>query len=227
MTKAVQEEVLPAYRTFAAFVRTDYAPHGRTNLAIESLPDGKARYAYAVRTMTTLQVTPAEVHAIGLSEVKRITAEMTALAAKAGYKDLPSFRAMVNSDPKIKPTSSEQILEDFRRYIDQMQPKLPELFTLMPKSPVTVEAIPAFQAAAATHYNAGTPDGKRPGRVVVATSDPTTRTLLDDEATAYHEGVPGHHMQISVAQQLTGLPKFRLRSFGATAYVEGWGVFSE
>ncbi len=227
MTKAVNEEVLPAYRTFAAFVRTDYAPHGRTDLSVESLPDGKARYAFAVRTMTTLPVTPAQVHAIGLSEVKRITAEMTALAAKARYKDLPSFRAMVNSDPKIKPTSSEQILDDFRRYIDQMQPKLPELFTLLPKAPVTVEAIPAFQAAAATHYNAGTPDGSRPGRVVVATSNPTTRTLLDDEATAYHEGVPGHHMQISVAQQLTGLPKFRLRSFGATAYVEGWALYSE
>ena len=227
ITEVVQEQVIPAYQQFAAFVRTDYAPHGRTDLSIESLPDGKARYAFAVRQLTTLNVTPAEVHKIGLSEVTRITAEMTALAQKAGYKDLASFRAFVNSDPKLRPTSSEQILDDFRHYIAQMQPKLPELFTLLPRSPVTVEAIPAFQSAAATHYVPGSPDGRRPGRVVVATSNPTTRTLLDDEATAYHEGIPGHHMQISVAQGLTDLPKFRQRSGGATAYVEGWALYAE
>jgi uncharacterized protein (DUF885 family) len=95
-----------------------------------------------------------------------------------------------------------------------MEPKLPELFTLLPKSPVTVEAIPAFQAAAATHYVTGTPDGKHPGRVVV-------------EAIAYHEGVPGHHMQLSVQQQLTGLPKFRLHGLGFNAYIEGWALYAE
>ncbi len=100
ITKAVNEEVFPAYKKFAAFVRTDYAPHGRTDLSIESLPDGKHRYALAVRMMTTLNVTPAQVHAIGLSEVARITAEMTKLAQANGYKDLPTFRAAVNSDPK-------------------------------------------------------------------------------------------------------------------------------
>jgi len=108
-----------------------------------------------------------------------------------------------------------------------MEPKLPELFTLLPKSSVTVEAIPAFQAAAATHYVTGTPDGKRPGRVVVATSDFAHRTLIDDEAVAYHEGIPGHHMQLSVQQQLTGLPKFRLHSLGFNAYIEGWALYAE
>ena len=107
-----------------------------------------------------------------------------------------------------------------------MQPKLPLMFGLLPKGPVTVEAIPDFAAAEATHYNRGTPDGKRPGRVVVAVADPTHRTLTDDEATAYHEGVPGHHLQISVAQQLTGLPQFRLGG-GYTAYVEGWALYAE
>jgi uncharacterized protein (DUF885 family) len=107
-----------------------------------------------------------------------------------------------------------------------MQPKLPQLFTVLPKSPVTVEAIPAFQAAAATHYVTGTPDGKRPGRVVVATSNFAERTLVDDEAIAYHEGIPGHHMQLSVQQQITGLPKFRLH-VGFTAYIEGWGLYAE
>lgn len=108
-----------------------------------------------------------------------------------------------------------------------MEPKLPELFTLLPKSPVTVEAIPSFQSSAATHYVTGTPDGKRPGRVVVATSNFAERSLIDDEATAYHEGIPGHHMQLSVQQQLTGLPKFRLHGLGFNAYIEGWALYAE
>ena len=122
--------------------------------------------------------------------------------------------------------SEQQIIDDFAHYIHQMEPKLPELFTVLPKGPVTVEGIPDFDAAAATHYNSGTPDGKRAGRVVVAVANPTTRTLVLDEAVAYHEGVPGHHMQISVAQQLKGLPKFRLRG-GYSAYTEGWALYAE
>ena len=226
MTKAVNEDVLPAYRKFAAFLRDDYAPKGRPQLSIESLPDGKRRYAEAVKMMTTVNISPAEVHQLGLDEVKRITAEMTELAQKQGYKDLASWRVAINSDPKWKPTSEQQIVDDFAKYIHQMEPKLPELFGLLPKSPVTVEPIPDFAKAEATHYVAGTPDGKRAGRVVVAVADPTTRTLVLDEAVAYHEGVPGHHMQISVAQQLKGLPKFRLRG-GYSAYTEGWALYAE
>ena len=135
ITKALNEEVFPAYRKFANFVATDYAPHGRTDLSVESLPDGKRRYAFAVRQMTTLNVTPTQVHAIGLSEVARISAEMTKLAQANGYKDLPSFRAAINADPKWKPTSEQQIVDDFARYIHGMEPRLPELFTLLPKSP--------------------------------------------------------------------------------------------
>ena len=113
-------------------------------------------------------------------------------------------------NPKYRPASAEQIVDDFRRYIAQMQPKLPELFGYIPGSPVTVEAIPDFQAAVATHYQIGTADGTRPGRVVVATSNFAERSLINDEAIAYHEGIPGHHMQLSVAQLMKGLPKFRL-----------------
>ena len=201
---AVQEAVMPAYKTFATFLRTEYAPKGREALSIESLPDGKRRYAEAVKAMTTLEVTPAFVHALGLSEVERITAAMTVLAKQSGYKDLATWRAAINADPKWKPKSEQQIVDDFAKYIHQMEPKLPQLFNLLPKSPVTVEAIPDFAAAEATHYNAGSPDGKRAGRVVVAVANPTARTLVLDEAVAYHEGVPGHHNQISVAQQLKG-----------------------
>jgi len=226
ITKAVNDDVFPAYRKFAEFMRTEYDPKGRTELTIESLADGKRRYVEAVKTMTTVNVPPAEVHDIGLKEVARITAEMTKLAQGQGYKDLASFREAVNNDPKWKPTSEQQILDDYKKYIHQMEPKLPELFGLLPKSPVTVEPIPDFAKAAATHYVQGTPDGKRPGRVVVAVSNPTKRTLVDDEAVAYHEGVPGHHLQISIAQTLEGLPKFRLHGF-FTAYAEGWALYSE
>ena len=224
---AVDNDVLPAYRTFAAFIRQDYAPHGRTALAITSLPDGVRRYQNDIRARTTTNLTPDQIHQIGLHEIDRIIAEMTVIAKQAGFADLAGFRASLKTNPKYIPTSPEQILETFRHYIGQMQPKLPELFTLLPKSPVTVEAIPAFQSAMATHYVTGTPDGKRPGRVVVATSDFKNRSLIDDEATAYHEGVPGHHMQLSVQQQLTGLPKFRLHSLGFNAYVEGWALYAE
>jgi uncharacterized protein (DUF885 family) len=226
ITKAVNDDLFPAYRKFAEFLRTEYDPKGRTELTIESLADGKRRYAEAVKTMTTVNVPPADVHNIGLKEVARITAEMTKLAQGQGYKDLASFREAVNNDPRWKPTREQQILDDYKKYIHQMEPKLPELFGLLPKSPVTVEPIPDFAKAAATHYVQGTPDGKRPGRVVVAVSNPTKRTLVDDEAVAYHEGVPGHHLQISIAQTLEGLPKFRLHGF-FTAYAEGWALYSE
>jgi uncharacterized protein (DUF885 family) len=228
MTKAVNEEVLPAYKKLAVFLRDEYAPKGRTAISVESLPDGKRRYAEDVKAMTTVDITPDAVHQIGLKEVARITAEMTKLAKAQGYKDLAAFREAIHKDPKWQPKNEDQIVADFKKYIDAMQPRLPELFGLLPKSPVTVEAIPDFDKAAATHYVRGTPDGKRAGRVVVAVADPTHRTLVNDEAVAYHEGVPGHHMQISVAQQLQGLPKFRVLSAGGlSAYTEGWALYAE
>ena len=226
MTKAVNDDVFPAYKKFAEFLRNDYDPKGRAQLSIESLSDGKRRYAEAVKMMTTMNVTPAEVHEIGLREVERITVEMTKLAQGQGYKDLASFREAINNDSKWKPTSEQQIVDNFSKYIHQMEPKLPELFGLLPKAPVTVEPIPDFAKAESTHYVAGTPDGKRPGRVVVAVADPTKRTLITDESVAYHEGVPGHHMQISIAQTLPDLPKFRLHGF-YSAYAEGWALYAE
>ena len=227
MTEAVNTDVIPAYRKFAEFVRTEYAPQGRTTLSITSLADGQKRYEHDIYARTTTHMSADEIHQLGLREIDRIQAEMTAIAKKEGFADLASFRASVKTNSKYIPTSAEQILDDFRHYISQMQAKLPELFTLLPKSPVTVEAIPEFQAAAATHYMTGTPDGKRPGRVVVATSDFAHRSLIDDEAIAYHEGVPGHHMQLSVQQQLEGLPKFRQHGLGFNAYVEGWALYAE
>jgi uncharacterized protein (DUF885 family) len=224
---AIDTDVIPAYKAFAAFLRTEYAPHGRTTLAVTSLSDGEKRYQNDIYGRTTTHMTAEEIHQLGLREIERIEGEMTLIGKKEGFADLAAFRASLKTNPKYKPTSAEQILEDFRHYIAQMEPKLPELFTLLPKSPVTVEAIPAFQPGAASHYVTGTPDGKRPGRVVVATSNFSERSLIDDEAVAYHEGVPGHHMQLSVQQQLSGLPKFRLHGLGFNAYSEGWALYAE
>jgi len=227
ITEAINHDVIPAYKAFAAFIKDEYAPQGRTTLAITSLPDGEKRYQNNIYARTTTQLTPDEIHQIGLHEMDRIEGEMLAIARKEGFGDLASFRASLKTNPKYIPKSADQILDDFRHYISQMEPKLPDLFTLLPKSPVTVEPIPSFQAAAATHYVTGTPDGKRPGRVVVATSNFSERSLIDDEAIAYHEGVPGHHMQLSVQQQLTGLPKFRQHGLGFNAYIEGWALYAE
>jgi len=167
ITTTVTSEVLPAYKQFASFITTDYAPNGRTTLSIESLPEGKRRYQAAIRRFTTTNLEPTEIHRIGLAEYDRIVGEMNALAKANGYADLASFRDHVEADPKYKQASAQAILDDFDRYIKQMRTKLPQLFTVIPTAPVTVEAIPEFQKAAATHYQTGTPDGKRPGRVSV------------------------------------------------------------
>ena len=224
--RVVNSEVLPAYRRFSEFIAKDYAPHGRTTIGLNSLPDGARRYQQAIREQTTIAMTPAEIHALGLREVERINGLLTNLAIKAGYKDLSGFRSALNSDPKYIPKSPDQIVNDFRGYIGQMQPRLLELFGVFPKTPLTVEAAPAFQPNNPTHYVFGTPDGTRPARVVVATSNYAHRKLLSDEAQAYHEGIPGHHLQISIQQRLTGRPEFRLHVV-TNAYAEGWAVYAE
>src|SRR6202034_2719679 len=129
------------------------------------------------------------------------------LARKAGYSDLRSFRTALNNDPKYIPKSADQIVDDFRRYVSQMQSSLPELFGVLPNAPLTVEAMPPSQPGNISHYIPGTPDGSRPARIVVATSDYAHRKLLSDETISYHEGIPGHHLQISIQQKLKGLPK--------------------
>ncbi len=226
ITTTVNTEVIPAYKQFSAFILADYLPYGRTQLSIESLPDGKRRYQAAIKRFTTTDMPPADIHNIGLREFDRIIGEMTALAKTNGYPTLEAFRTHIESDPRYTPTSKQQIIDDFDHYIKQMRPKLPLLFTVIPAAPVTVEGIPDYQAAESTHYQGGTPDGKRPGRVSVAVADPTHRSLLNDEAVAYHEGIPGHHLQISIQQTIPGLPEFRKHG-GNSAYTEGWALYAE
>jgi uncharacterized protein (DUF885 family) len=223
--EVVRAKVLPAFNNFADFISKEYAPRSRTTIGLRSLPDGARRYQQAIKEQTSTDMTPAEIHALGLREVARITGLLDDLAHKQGFIDLASFRAALNSDPKYIPHSADQIVEDFRRYVTQMQPKLPQLFKVYPTTPLTVEAVPASQPNA-THYIGGTPDGSRPSRVVVATSNYAQRRLLSDETIAYHEGIPGHHLQISIQGQLKGLPEFRQHLFSA-AYAEGWAVYAE
>ena len=227
ITDTVVNEVLPAYHAFGSFVATEYAPHGRTVLAVTSLPDGERRYRNDIRSRTSVDYLSAEqIHQLGLREIDRIEAEMLVIAQQQGFSDRESYHQSLKDNPRYRPVSAEQIVDVFRGYLEQMQPKLPSLFGFIPPSPVTVEAIPDFQAAMATHYATGTPDGTRPGRVVVATSHFADRSLVDDEAIAYHEGIPGHHLQQSVAQLKTDLPKFRQHTFNS-GYIEGWALYAE
>jgi uncharacterized protein (DUF885 family) len=225
---AIGEAVLPAYARFATFVETEYAPNGRTEVGLWSLPDGVARYEARIKSSTTTEMTAEQIHQLGLSEVARIEGEMLAIAKQLGYADLRSFNAAIEANAELKAKSGEQIVGLYRQHIDQMREKLAQLFGRMPKAAVEVAAMEEYRAAAAAaaDYVQGSPDGSRAGRINVNTSQATERKLIDVETTAYHEGIPGHHMQISIQQELPELPPFRQQG-GNTAYVEGWALYSE
>ena len=225
---AITTEVLPAYKRFATFMRVQYAPAGRKEPGVWALPDGEAYYAFRIKQSTTLDKSAAEIHQIGLDEVKRDEAEMLAIVKKLGFADLKSFSATLKTNPKEHPASKEALLDAYRGYIGQMKPKLPELFGRLPKASVEVVAMPSYieKDQAAAFYDQGTPDGSRPGRVDVNTYNFAERSLAPVESVAYHEGIPGHHLQIAIQQELTGIPEFRKQSY-YTAYTEGWAMYSE
>jgi len=228
MLGAVRHQVTPAYRKFTKFVTEDYVPHGRTDPGVWALPDGDARYAFAVKQTTTTSLTPEQIHQIGLQEVARDQAAMLKVAQKLGYSDLKSFNAAVSTNASLHPKSRQELLDLYRKYIDQMWLKLPDLFGRLPKAKVEVLPVESYREkeASGAQYMDGTPDGKRPGHVMVNTGDYEKRSLLDVESTAYHEGVPGHHMQVSIAQELPTLPPFRQHAF-YIAYGEGWALYAE
>jgi uncharacterized protein (DUF885 family) len=224
---AIRDSIIPAYARFTAFVRDDYAPKGRTEPGVWALPDGAERYAFNVKESTTTDLSPEEIHQIGLAQVKEIEARMLQVANQLGYKDLKSFSAAVNDNPKLHPQSRQQILDLYTKYIDGMYTKLPDLFNHLPKGRLDVMPIEEFrEKEASTHYLQGSPDGSRKAHVMVNTGDFAKRTTMDIETTAYHEGVPGHHLQIALAQELPELPPFRQQEY-YTAYTEGWALYSE
>jgi uncharacterized protein (DUF885 family) len=225
---AVSTSVLPSYQRFARFLKAQYVPAGRKDPGAWALPDGDAYYAFRVRQSTTTGKSADEIHQIGLDEVKRDEAEMLAIVKKLGFADIKSFSTALKTNPKEHPASKDALLDAYKGFIAQMQPKLPSLFGTLPKAKLEVVPVPAYieKDQAAAYYSEGSQDAKRPGRVYVNTYNTTERSLAPVEAVSYHEGIPGHHLQISIAQELTGLPEFRKHSY-YTAFTEGWGLYSE
>ena len=225
---AIQDEITPAYSRFARFLRSVEIPAGRKEPGIWATRDGDAYYAFCVRRSTTLDKTPAEIHQIGIDEVKRDEAEMLAIVRKLGYPDIKTFSVAMAKDPKQHPTSKQDLLDRYRRDEAQMEPRLPDLVGRLPKAPFEVVEMPEYlgKDQAAAWYAEGTADGSRPGRVNINTYNFEVRAIAPIEAVAYHEGIPGHHLQLSIAHELSGLPDFR--KYGDyTAFVEGWALYSE
>ena len=227
--KAVKDDVAPAYAKFAKFVRDDYAPHGRLDPGEWALPDGEDRYRFAVRHQTTTDLSADQIHELGVKSVAEIEAQMLKLAQAQGFHDLKSFNEHIRQDPALHAKSGQQLLDLYTHYRDQMYGKLPELFGRLPKNKLAVVPMEAFRAASAppADYSLGAGDGSRPGRINVNEYAPEKRLLLNVEAIAYHEGVPGHHLQFSIAQELTDLPPFRKYDLDVNAFTEGWAFYSE
>jgi uncharacterized protein (DUF885 family) len=226
--QAISANVLPSYKRFGGFLKAEYIPKSRQEPGVSAIPDGDAYYAFRIRQSTTLNKTAAEIHQIGLDEVKRDETEILAIVKRLGFADIKSFRAALAANPKEHPSSADALIDAYKGYIAGMKPKLPELFGRLPKAPLEVVPVPAYMEKdqAAAYYDNGTPDGSRPGSVYVNTYNFAERSLAPVEAVAYHEGLPGHHLQISIAQELTGLPEFR-KYQDYTAFTEGWGMYSE
>jgi uncharacterized protein (DUF885 family) len=225
---AIKGSVLPAYGRFTVFVRDEYVPKGRTEPGIWSLPDGAAMYRHEIRRMTTTDLTPQEIHEIGLKQVDETEAEMLVLAHKLGFKDLASLNDHIKNDRRFYATSGQQVLDLYATYVREMEPELPKLFGRLPKAKLAVIPMEAARSknAVPADYTDGAADGSRPGHINVNEWDPEHRLVLNIEAIAYHEGIPGHHLQLSLAQELTDQPAFR-KYEDYTAFVEGWALYSE
>jgi len=225
---AISEEVLPAYQKFASFIRKEYAAKGRTHEGLWSLPQGEERYAYQVKVSTTTDMSPDQIHQIGLDEVRRIEGLLLDTARKLGFQDLKSFNASLQKNPALRPKSRQEIVDLYARYTTQMDEQLPQFFGRLPKGKVVVIPVAVFREkeAPAASYDQGTPDGSRPGHIVVNTGDFANRRTISIETSALHEGIPGHHMQFAIAQELSELPHFRQQS-DYTAYIEGWALYAE
>jgi uncharacterized protein (DUF885 family) len=224
----VSESVFPAYLGFARFVREEYAPAGREHDGIWALPDGLDRYANRIRRTTTTDLSAAEIHQIGLGEVARIRGEMHEIARTLGHQDPVELDRAIELMPELKARSRQHIIELYQLHTRQMYEKLPELFGTLPKASLEILPVETWREeneAMAMYFNPA-PDGSRPGRVMVNTHEAEKRKTITMESTAYHEGVPGHHMQLAIQQEIPDLPSFRQQG-GHTAFVEGWALYSE
>ncbi len=226
---AIQDAVVPAYRDFLAFMRDEYLPHARTTIAAGDLPDGREIYAFEVRHFTTLDLTPQAVHDLGLHEVERIHGEMLAVMRQLGWQQgLPEFLQFLRTDPRFYAHTPDELLKDAALIAKRMDGKLPSLFKVLPRQPYGVEPVPADIAPKYTggRYSGAPINSRRAGEYWVNTYALDTRSLYNLEALTFHEAVPGHHLQMSLQQEITGLPEFR-RFVYVDAFGEGWGLYSE
>jgi uncharacterized protein (DUF885 family) len=225
---SIRADVAPAYARFAVFVKTRYAPAGRAEPGVWALPDGKALYRHDVRVHTQTDETPDEIFATGMRQVRQIEQQMLALAKSQGYSDLASFHKHIREDRDLYVRSADQLMTLYSGYEDQMRGRLPELVMRIPAMPLEVVPMDSFRAPTAVpaDYSPGSTAGGRPGRVNVNLYDPTKRLTLNIEAIAYHEGLPGHHLQFATADALKDLPPFR-RYSSYDSYSEGWALYAE
>ncbi len=226
--EAITTKVQPSYDRFSRYLKAQYIPKARKTPGVSTMPDGKAYYEFLIRRSTTTNKSADEIHQLGLAEVQRDEAEMLAIAKKMGFTDLKSFNASIKTNPKLHATTAQQFVDAYKAPLAQMQAKLPQLFGRLPKAKFEVAEVPAYMAKeqSEAYYEQGTPDGKRPGRIYVNTYKFEDRGLEGVEDIAYHEGIPGHHLQIAIGQELQGFPEFR-KNGGYTAFVEGWGLYAE
>lgn len=227
--QAIADVVVPAYRRFYQFMTDEYVPKGRTQVGASALPNGRAFYRHRVRRFTTLDMEPQEVHDLGLAEVKRIRAEMETIIKQTGFEGaFAAFVEHLRTDPKFYAETPEQLLKETSLVLKKIDGELPKLFKTLPRTPYGIREVPDFIAPQTTtaYYQPPAGDGTRAGFYYVNTYNLKSRPLYEIEALSLHEAVPGHHLQIALQQELTGLPPFR-RFAGFTAFVEGWGLYAE
>lgn len=226
---AITNRIVPAYEKLHAYVIDTYLPASRETHGMSALPDGEAWYAFLVKETTTTDLTPTEIHQIGLDEVKRIHDEMRTVMRETGFDGtLHEFFEFMNTDPRFIAKSQDELLAGYHAMKDRIAPRLPDLFDVMPKADYEVRPVEPFRekSASGASYMRGTPDGSRPGVFYVNTYDLSARPKWATESLSLHEAAPGHHFQLSIQQELEGLPAFR-RFGGYTAFTEGWGLYAE
>ena len=223
----IRSEIIPAFQAFGAFYESRYVPHCREKAGISSVKGGDAFYALEAKRQTTTDLTPDEIHQLGLSEVARIRAEMTDVATEAGFENLASYQGHLRSNPDFYPATARERIERASSIAKKMDGQLVELFTVLPRMPYDIRTIPLDIAEGTTtaYYSQPAADGSRSGTYWVNTTKLSTRPLYELEALTLHEAVPGHHLQLALQQELD-LPNFR-RFGGITAFVEGWALYSE
>ncbi len=225
----VKDVLIPAHQRMRDYLKTEYLPHARNTVGLSALPGGAGYYALAIESNTTLPLTADYVHNLGLSEVARILKEMATQKDAVGSKGtLPEFFEFLRTDKRFQPTSAQQLHDDYAKIEQRILARIPEQFSLIPKSRLEVRPVPAYKekTEAGGSYNGGTPDGSRPGVFYYNTYDLPSRYTWGEETLFLHEGIPGHHFQISLAQEDASLPNF-IRFGGNTAYVEGWALYAE